>query len=102
MRTQFLIDNKNLVYYIGRLNGIPRGELADFYQEVLLCSLRCREGYDPSRGKLSTYAGNFARLVAGTYRKRLSRQVLPTIPVNCDSNQCLQTTPVYKLRKETS
>lgn len=102
MRTQFLMDNRNLVFYIGRLSGIPRSELWDFYQEVLLRSLCCREGFDPRRGKLTTYAGNFARLVALTYLRRLKRQALPTISIDCDSKQNIEPIKVSSLRKEKS
>ena len=59
MRTAFLLSNSRFIDTLALRHGIPSRELEDFRQDVLLASIRRKDTFDPSRGSISTYAGNF-------------------------------------------
>jgi len=73
-RTKYLIENPGVIIATGHRAGVPAREMDDFRQEVLLKSVRQRDAFDPSKGRMSTYATNFVSKCARQYLKKMSRQ----------------------------
>lgn len=77
MRTSFLLSNPRFIDTLALRHGIPLRELDDFRQDVLLSSVRRKDTFDPSRGSISTYAGNFVVRCALDWHK--TRRPFPTL-----------------------
>ena len=73
-RTNFLIENPKMIDALAVRNGLPFRELDDFRQEVILQSIMEPDEYNSTLGKLSTYAGNFIRMRALNYLKKMGRR----------------------------
>ncbi len=72
-RTEFLVQNPKLITTLAIKVGMPFRELDDFAQEVILQSLREPDDFDPKKSTICTYAGNFVRMRAVDYMRRLRR-----------------------------
>lgn len=67
-RTAFLLEHKGVIIATGSRLGVPRREMDDFVQEVLMKSVRQRDGFDPNgAATLLTYATQFVEWCARRY-----------------------------------
>ena len=67
-RTAFLLEHKGVIIAAGCRLGVPRREMEDFVQEVLMKSVRQKDDFDPDgAATLLTYATRFVEWCARRY-----------------------------------
>lgn len=72
-RTNFLVQNPRLVYYVANMMGIPKSEWEDFFQETILASLQTKDDYCEEKGKLESWCRKFVELTALNYKRKLEK-----------------------------
>lgn len=72
-RTNFLVQNPRLVYYVASMMGIPKSEWEDFFQETILASLQTKDDYCEEKGKLESWCRKFVELTALNYKRKLEK-----------------------------
>ncbi len=67
-RTAFLLEHKGVIIATGCRLGVPRREMEDFVQEVLMKSVRQKDDFDPDgAATILTYATRFVEWCARRY-----------------------------------
>ncbi|MDO5113825.1 MAG: DUF4417 domain-containing protein [Planctomycetia bacterium] len=79
-RTKWLMENPGVIGAVAKNLGIQYDDWEDLRQEVMLQSLRCKDGFEKSKAGIQTWAWNFVRMVARKFQKNVmqknSREVL--------------------------
>lgn len=68
-RTEYLANRPEIIAGIGINCGIPRREIEDFTQEVLVRSMSTRCVYREDIASLKTYSSHFVKMIARTWHR---------------------------------
>lgn len=73
-RTQYIIDNPDIIKYYAKQYGVPAQDFEDLQQEIILKSMTHADNYKRSKSSLRTWSSNFVRIAVLAYQTAKSKQ----------------------------
>lgn len=75
-RTEYLLNNPDVVKFISLDVGIEPQDFDDFYQETIYKSMTTKDDFDPSKSSIKTWSSKFVRVCARIFQRESNRQEL--------------------------